>query len=163
MSEQQIPKPDFMEDEAWEALMSGRKHESIRDSSRAHVKLYLETGGGEGTYTTQGGPTLLLGTTGRKTGNEVISPVNFMPDGDDVIVVGSEAGLPNDPHWARNLDKNPQAWVQMKDRRWDVTARKVAGEERAELWPRLTSFFRLWGHFQKYCDREFPVFVLSRR
>ena len=47
MSEQQIPKPDFMEDEAWEALMAGRKHESIRENSQAHVKAYLETGGGD--------------------------------------------------------------------------------------------------------------------
>ena len=53
--------------------MADRTHEKIREKSREHVRAYLATGGGEGTFETQGGPTLLLGTTGRKTGNEVIS------------------------------------------------------------------------------------------
>ena len=86
-----------------------------------------------------------------------------MQDGEDVMVVGSMAGIEQHPYWALNLDANPEAWVQVKDRRWNVTARKVEGEERAALWPRLTKFFPLWGHFQKYCEREFMVFVLSPR
>ncbi|MDP6375161.1 MAG: nitroreductase/quinone reductase family protein [Kiritimatiellia bacterium] len=161
MSETKIPKPDFMEDEAWQLLVGARDHELIRASSQDHVRRYQETGGGEDTFTTQGGPTLLLWTTGRKSGEERISPVNFMEDGDDVIVVGSEAGLPKHPHWALNLDKTPRGWVQVKDKKWAVTGRKITGEEREELWLRLTTHFRLWGHFQKYCDREFMVWILS--
>jgi deazaflavin-dependent oxidoreductase (nitroreductase family) len=161
MSQKVIPKPDFMADDAWELLMSVRSHEVIRASSIDHVRRYQETGGEEGTFETQGGPTLLLGTTGRKSGEERISPVNFMEDGEDLFVVGSEAGLDKHPHWALNLDKTPRGWVQVKDRKWAVTARKVTGAERAECWPRLTEYFPLWGHFQKYCDREFSVFLLT--
>jgi deazaflavin-dependent oxidoreductase (nitroreductase family) len=86
-----------------------------------------------------------------------------MQDGEDLIVVGSIAGLDRHPHWALNLDANPEAWVQVKAERWPVLAHRALGEERAALWPRLTEYFRLWGHFQKYCEREFMVFVLSRR
>ena len=161
MSERKIPKPDFMEEEAWQMLIATRDHQIIRAASIDHVRRYQETGGGDDTFLTQGGPTLLLGTTGRKTGEERISPVNFMEDGDDVIVVGSEAGLPKHPHWAQNLDKTPRGWVQVKDRKWNVTARKVTGAEREALWPRLVAHFPLWGHFQKYSDREFGVFILS--
>jgi len=161
MSAKEIPKPDFMGQEEWDLLVKTRSPEIIRFGSRAHVQQYLENDGEGDTFYTQGGPTLLLATTGRKSGKEHVSPVNFMEDGDDVIVVGSIAGLERHPNWALNLDAKPEAWVQVKARRWDVTARKVEGQERAELWPRLTEFFPLWGHFQKYSDREFFVFILS--
>ena len=163
MTAKPIPKPDFMDEEQWDLLMKTRSPEIIRVGSRAHVQQYLANDGEGDTYITQGGPTLLLGTTGRKSGAEHISPANFMPDGDDVIVVGSIAGLERHPHWALNLERNPEAWVQVKARRWPVTARKVVGEERKALWPRLVEFFPLWGHFQQYSDREFHVFVLSPR
>jgi len=158
----QVPKPDFMTDQAWKALMAGRRHESIRDNSVNHVKRYLDSNGAEGTYITQGGPTLVLATIGRKSGDERLSVVNFMPLGEDVAVVGSIAGLDKPPHWALNLEQTPRGWIQIKGDRWDVTARKITGTEREALWPELTAFFPLWGHFQKYCDREFSVFILSR-
>jgi len=161
MAAKEIPKPDFMDEAEWELLVKTRSPEIIRFGSRAHVQTYLETNGEGDSYLTQGGPTLLLATTGRKSGQEHISPANFMQDGDDVIVVGSIAGLEKHPHWALNLDAQPEGWVQVKARRWEVTARKVVGKEREELWPRLTAYFPLWGHFQKYSEREFFVFVLS--
>ena len=163
MSPQPVPKPDFMAQEAWDALMATRDAAIIRSLSKQHVQAYLELDGGGDTYLTQGGPTLLLGMTGRKSGDEVIAPVNFMENGDDVVVVGSIAGLDRHPLWVLNLEANPKAWVQVKAKRWPVIARKLVGEERAAIWPRLVDFFPLWGHFQKYCDREFSVFALSPR
>ena len=161
MADQTIPKPDFMPEEAWQALLAARKPEIIRAAGHDHVRRYLETNGGEGTDTAQGGPTCLLTTIGRKSGKEVTTPVNYMRDGDDIWVVGSIAGLEKHPHWVLNLEKTPRGWVQEKNKKWPVTARKVTGKEREDVWPRLTAHFPLWGHFQKYCDREFGVFVLS--
>jgi deazaflavin-dependent oxidoreductase (nitroreductase family) len=161
MAAKEIPKPDFMDEAEWDLLVKTRTPEIIRIGSRAHVQTYLESNGEGNTYLTQGGPTLLLATTGRKSGEEHISPANFMQEGEDVIVVGSIAGLERHPHWALNLEAKPEGWVQVKARRWEVTARKVLGVEREQLWPRLTEYFPLWGHFQKYSDREFFVFILS--
>jgi len=161
MVAKEIPKPDFMGQEEWDLLMKTRSPEIIRLGSRAHVQMYLKENGEGDTFITQGGPTLLLATTGRKSGDEHISPANFMEDGEDVFVVGSIAGLERHPHWALNLEAKSEGWIQVKARRWNVTARKLEGEERAERWPALTEFFPLWGHFQKYSDREFMVFVLS--
>jgi deazaflavin-dependent oxidoreductase (nitroreductase family) len=163
MAAKKLPKPDFMGEEEWDLLVKTRSPEIIRFGSRAHVQTYLETNGEGDSYITQGGPTLLLTTIGRKSGEERVSPANFMQDGEDVIVVGSIAGLEKHPHWALNLDAKPEGWVQVKARKWPVTARKVVGDERKEIWPRLTEFFPLWGHFQKYSDREFFVFILSPR
>ena len=80
-----------------------------------------------------------------------------------IVVVGSIAGLERHPHWALNLDAEPKAAVQIKAEKRPVPARKLEGEERAAIWPKLTEFFPLWGHFQKYSDREFFVFVLAPR
>jgi deazaflavin-dependent oxidoreductase (nitroreductase family) len=162
-----IPKPDFMGEAEWDLLMKTRNREIIRLGSRPHVDRYIETKGGSDehgdTYITQGGPTCLVGTTGRRSGKEQISPANFLQDGDDVFVVGSIAGIDRHPYWALNLEANPEAWIQVKADRWSVTAHKMVGEERSGIWPRLTEFFPLWGHFQNYCDREFMVFRLTPR
>ena len=104
---------------------------------------------------------MLLTTIGRKSGKEIKTPLNYVEDGDTVIVVGSLFGFDEHPHWVLNLDKHPTGWVQIKDRTWKVTAHKATPEEKAKLWPRLTAEFPLWGHFQKYCDRDFKVFILS--
>ncbi len=160
MSPQAVPKPDYVEQEAWDNLMATRDEATIRSISKEHVKRYLELDGGGDTFLTQGGPTLLLGMTGRKSGNEVIAPVNYMEHGEDMMVVGSIAGLDRHPLWVLNLEANPNGWVQVKAKRWPIVARKLGSEERAALWPKLTDFFPLWGHFQNYCDREFPVFAL---
>jgi deazaflavin-dependent oxidoreductase (nitroreductase family) len=158
-----IPKPDFMGDEEWDLLMKTRAPEIIRLGARAHVQTYLESNGGGDTYLTQGGPTLLLTTIGRKSGSEQTMPANFFQEGDTVYVVGSIAGLDRHPHWALNLDENPTAWIQIKADRYAVNVKRIVGEERAAKWPALTEFFPLWGHFQKYCDREFMVFELTRK
>lgn len=157
---QEIPKPDFMTDEAWQALLAARDHGIIRAAGLDHARRYRESGG-QGEDATQGGPTIVLTTIGRKSGREVTTAINYLARGDDIIVVGSLAGLSMHPHWALNLDKTPRGWLQLHDRRWAVNARKVTGEERAKLWPSLTEHFPLWGHFQKYSDREFSVFILS--
>ncbi len=163
MAIQDVPKPDFMEQEAWDALISTRDPKIIKMAAKAHVQSYRDSEGEGPTYWTQGGPTLLLTTVGRKSGNEHTSPCNFMPDGEKVYVVGSIAGLDHHPAWALNLDANPEATVQVKGDVWPAIARKLEGEERAAIFPKLTDFFPLWGHFQKYCDREFMVFEVTRK
>ncbi len=103
MSERTVPKPDFIGEAEWKTMMATRSPEIIRLGSRAHVQRYLETDGGEDTYITQGAPTLLIGTTGRKTGTEQISPATFLEDGKDVLIVGSVFGLDRHPSWVLNL------------------------------------------------------------
>lgn len=157
---QEIPKPDFMTEEGWQALLAARDPAIIRMAGLDHARRYAASGG-QGEDATQGGPTILLTTIGRKSGKEVTTAVNYLARDDDIIVVGSLAGLSMHPHWALNLDKTPHGRVQLHERRWSVNARKVTGEERAKLWPTLVEHFPLWGHFQKYSDREFSVFILS--
>lgn len=162
MSQKVPPKPDFMTEEQWDITLKGRiSPEATRVAGREHARRYQATAGGEGTDTTQGGLTLLLTTIGRKSGREIVTPVNYVQDGDNMIVVGSLFGFDEHPHWVLNLEKTPRGWIQLKDRKWPVTAHRATPEEKNQLWPRLTKEFPLWGHFQKYSDRDFRVFILS--
>lgn len=156
------PKPDFMDQEAWDALIANRSVNAIRSSSHQHLAAIESQGWGDSDET-QGGPTCLITTTGRKSGEPRTTPINYMREGDDLYVVGSIAGLDRHPLWALNLDADNDAEVEVLGEKWPVKARRITGKEREELWPRLTGFFPLWGHFQKYCDREFMVFVLTPR
>ena len=161
MPEKLIPKPDFLDQEAWNNLIATRDPKVIAAVAKLHVQQYIDAKGEGDVYLTQGAPTCLVTSIGRKTGNEVVSPVNFMQDGDGVYVVGSIAGLEKHPNWALNLDAKPEAWVQIKARKYPVSVDRLVAEDREAVWPRLVEYFPLWGHFQKYCDREFMVFRLS--
>ncbi|HSN83260.1 MAG TPA: nitroreductase/quinone reductase family protein, partial [Polyangiales bacterium] len=92
----------------------------IRAMSRVNVAVYRWTGGllgskwRVGSAFPKGVPVLLLTTIGRKSGEPRTAPLLFIEDGDDVIVVASQGGLPKDPLWSRNLQANPECEVQIK-------------------------------------------------
>lgn len=158
--EEHPPQPEFMADEEWAQIVASRDPNVVRMAGTGHADAYQALAG-EGMDHTQGGPVLVLTTRGRKSGRDIATCVNYVQDGDDYYVVGSFAGFGGTPHWAYNLDAHPQAQVQVRDRSWPVTSQRVAGEERDQLWPRLVGHFPLWGHFQRYCRREFAVYRLS--
>ena len=111
---------------------------------------------------TYGLPTLLLTTTGRKSGKEFTTPVNGMRDGDNYVVVASLAGYDVLPHWYLNLENNPRVWIQEKDKKVPATARTLTREEKAPLWPRLLAEGQpLWAYFQMFTEREFPVVLVT--
>jgi deazaflavin-dependent oxidoreductase (nitroreductase family) len=152
------PKPDYLTDEEWQGIIDSRDPSIIRMAGGLHVDMYRQ--GMEGAAMAQGGPVLVLTTTGRKSGKQIATCVNYMPHGDEVLVVGSFAALAKSPFWVLNLEADPQCTVELDGRTWGTTARRVVGDERAVLWAEMTEWFPLWGHFQKYCRREFPVFAL---
>jgi deazaflavin-dependent oxidoreductase (nitroreductase family) len=82
-------------------------------------------------------------------------------DGDRLIVVGSWAGKPVDPAWARNLRGEPRATLQHgKDVR-EVHASEVTGKERERLWRLAAAAFPLYETYQRRTSRRIPVFILE--
>src|ERR1700752_4427978 len=71
----------------------------------AHVKAYRESGGEVGHIWKRGAKTLLLTTTGRKTGKQSTTPLIYENDGDHYVIVASKGGAPEDPGWYLNLQK----------------------------------------------------------
>lgn len=78
-----------------------------------------------------------------------------------MVLVASQAGLPNNPQWYLNLVANPQAQVQIDKERWPVTARVADPEERAVLWPKLVELYADYDTYQAWTDRIIPVVILD--
>src|ERR1700685_2603241 len=93
-----------------------------------HVLRYQETDGEVG-YEWNGVSTLLLTTTGRKSGKPRTTALIFGRDGDDYLVVASQGGMPTPPNWYRNLTTDPAAEIQVKAEHLTVTARTADDTE----------------------------------
>jgi proline iminopeptidase len=128
----------------------------------AHIRRYLETDGEEGHIWLRGAPTLLLTTTGRKTGNPTTSALIYGLDGENPVVVASKGGAPEHPGWYRNLAKNPEVEAQIKGDRFRARARTVEGEERERLWRQMNEIWPDYASYQTKTEREIPVVVLER-
>jgi deazaflavin-dependent oxidoreductase (nitroreductase family) len=134
-----------------------------------HTNLYLSSGGKEGhmyTVTPPGRqqmtvPSLLLTTTGRKSGEKFIFPLFYGTTGDSYIVVASKGGAPEHPGWYRNLLANPEVEVQVGTKKMTARARTVTGEERVRLWEKALEFWPPYADYAKKTEREIPVVVLD--
>jgi deazaflavin-dependent oxidoreductase (nitroreductase family) len=129
---------------------------------REHVRRYQETDGDVG-YIWNGAPTLLLTTTGRRTGEPTTTPLIFGRDGDDYVIVASQGGAPQHPGWYRNLVKTPDVEVQVKAERFGARARTTDDDERERLWRAMNEIWPQYDSYARRTDREIPVVVLSRR
>src|SRR6476660_5611933 len=78
-----------------------------------------------------GAPMLLLTTTGRKTGQKHTTPLVYLRDGDDVVVIASNGGSDKHPQWWLNLTADPRAEVQAGNKKSTVRADITRGDERA--------------------------------
>lgn len=137
----------------------------IKVMSRAHTRLYMLSGGrlGKrwhvGSALRKGVPVCLLTTTGRTSGQPRTAPLLYMHDGDRVIVVASQGGLPSNPQWYRNLRADPTVQVRIGRRTQQMRARTADGAERAHLWPRLVDLYADYASYATWTDREIPVVI----
>jgi deazaflavin-dependent oxidoreductase (nitroreductase family) len=126
-----------------------------------HVRVYQETNGERG-YLWNGAPILLLTTKGRSSGQERITPLIFVEDGDHPVIIASKGGAPDHPAWYKNLVAEPRVRVQIKGEVFDAVARTVGGADRARIWPRAVEAWPQYADYQKATDREIPVVALER-
>lgn len=126
-----------------------------------HARLYRATGGIVGGKL-PGLPVLLLNTVGRKSGALRMSPLPYFEDDDRYVVVGSNNGLPKDPHWWLNLQAQPRIEIQVMGERFEIEARLANGTERELLWPSLVAFNPPFAKYQEQTEREIPVVILER-
>jgi len=108
-----------------------------------------------------GGPVLLLTTTGRKSGQPRTAPVLYLADGERFVVINTNAGNTKTPAWSLNLRANPEAEVEVGERKVKVRGRLAEGEERADLWHRHMEQYSGWDYYESKLDREIGVFVLE--
>ena len=125
-----------------------------------HVRRYRESDGEDG-YEWNGAPTLLLTTTGRKSGELRTSALIYARDGDDYVVVGSVGGMPKHPAWYLNLLASPKATIQVLADIIDVDARVATDDEKPRLWKIVNEVWPNYEVYQSRTERVIPVVVLS--
>ena len=130
---------------------------------RVHAFIYERTGGLIG-HKILGVPTLMLRTTGRKSGQTRTNSLVYAKDGGRYLVVPSAGGADKAPGWYHNLKAEPRVEIQIARGRRPATATIV---ERGE-----PEFDRLWkavngnnaGRYDGYQEktaRQIPVVVLA--
>jgi len=124
-----------------------------------HLRLYRWTGGFIG-GSAGGLPTLLLTTTGRKTGLQRTVPLPYFPHPEGYAVVASFAGNPKNPAWYENLRAKPEVMVQVRGRRFAALATTAGPEERPAIWSSIIASAAMYADYQLVTPREIPVVVL---
>jgi len=130
--------------------------------SAIHRLCYQLTGGAIGGGSA-GMPILLLTTTGRKTGRPRTTPLLYVTDGENIVVVASNGGRPRHPQWWLNLEKNPEAEVQVRNEKRRVKAEEATGAGRGRLWRLVVGMYPGYAEFQRAITRKIPVVVLRPR
>ena len=134
---------------------------TIRLIGRIHRWLWSLTGRKSGTLIGKA-PFLMLATKGRKTRRTRTTPVLYLQDGADFIIVASFGGNDMHPAWYLNLEHCPEAEVTVKGEHRRVSARKLSPEEKKLIWPRLVELYPQFTSYQRRTSREIPLMRLSK-
>lgn len=128
-----------------------------------HAAVYERTDGRLG-HRLLGVPTILLRTTGRKSGRERTSALVYARDGDDLLVVASNGGADRPPAWLLNLEAQPEVELQLGRERQRATARPVyPGEADYERLMTLCNDNNKdrYATYRSRTDRPIPVVILT--
>lgn len=126
-----------------------------------HAKLYKLTGGrffGGG----DGGSVLVLTHRGAKSGKVRDTPLMFLREDDDYLIIASAGGDEHNPGWYYNLLANPETTINVGGEEIPVTARD-AGAHRDELWAKVVTAEPRFGDYESKTDRVIPVVILEPR
>jgi F420H(2)-dependent quinone reductase len=149
-------------DRAWTRFSKALGARGLKLTGRLNVPLYKLSGGRIGGKLGRA-PILLLTTRGRRSGKKRTAPLVYLPDGERVIVIGSNAGNRMPPAWALNLEHDPEGEVQVRRKRWPVRARIAEGEEHETLWRRMNEQFAGFDDYRARTTRDIRLFVLEPR
>lgn len=108
-------------------------------------------------------PLLLLTTTGARSGQRHTTPMMYVPDGNRLLVIASNAGAPAHPDWYHNLVAHPEVTVEVGTEIYDAVAVVTEGEERQRLWNKIVESYPFFTDHQAKITRQIPVITLSRR
>ena len=98
-----------------------------------------------------GFPILMLHSTGAKSGQPRSSPLVYVRDGDDVMLVGTNFGQPKHPAWTANLLAHPEAAVVIGPVRLNVDAQQVDDDTFDRLFP---AFVAVYPGYANYLERR---------
>jgi deazaflavin-dependent oxidoreductase (nitroreductase family) len=104
---------------------------------------------------------LILHTTGRKSGQPRSIPIAYFFHEGKYLIVESNWGKDNHADWYFNLQKQPQASIEVNGRMIKVNASFAEGEEYARLWEYVTKKHAPYLEYQKMTERKIPIVVFE--
>ena len=128
-----------------------------------HTAIYRATGGRIGKRLPGLKQMLLLDHVGAKSGQKRTSPLLYIDDGPNLVLIASKGGHPKNPAWYYNLKANPETTVQVGPDVRKVHARDAAPDERPRLWEKAVDLYPGYRGYQERTDRQIPVIVLEPR
>ncbi|MFF2847970.1 nitroreductase/quinone reductase family protein [Streptomyces sp. NPDC058001] len=110
----------------------------------------------------EGGRLLLLTTTGARSGAPHTTPVGYLPDGGErVLVIASAGGGPKHPAWFHNLVAHPRVSVEDGVFVYEADAVVLEGDERDRAFARAAEADPGWAEYQARTERVIPVVALT--
>ena len=135
--------------------------DSPRDWVAEHARQYVETDGAEG-HIWKGVPTLVLVTTGRRSGKQRRTMLIYGQDEGRYLLVASQGGADTHPLWYHNLVEHPEVEVQVLADRFIAHARTATPDEKPRLWKLMAAIWPAYDEYQKKTARDIPVVILER-
>ena len=140
-----------------------RRWDAIRQAIKLHTLVYRATRGRIG-HTFRGGPPmLLLDHRGARTDVKRTTPLVYLRDGENVVLIASKGGHPRHPAWFHNLMAHAETTIQIGPQRSAVRARLADPQERARLWPKAVEVYAGYETYQQRTQREIPLVILEPR
>jgi deazaflavin-dependent oxidoreductase (nitroreductase family) len=123
----------------------------------------VRASGGKIAGDVMGMPVVELTTTGRTSGQKRTTMLTTpLQEGDTVVLVASWGGDDRHPQWYRNLQANPDVEIRIKGGEVQrMTAHTASDEEKAVLWPKITTRYKGYADYQTKTERPIPVVVLE--
>jgi len=107
-------------------------------------------------------PTLLLTTTGRKSGKPRALPLIYGEADGSYVIIASKGGMPSHPIWFLNLEANPECQLMVGPKPVRARARVAEGKERERLWKQMAEIYPPYDEYQERAgERTIPVVVLD--
>lgn len=103
---------------------------------------------------------LVLTVRGRRSGRPRTVVVQYFPDGEDLVVVAANSGLPTHPAWYLNLTAAGDACAEVEGRTLRVRAEQLPPQEAEAFWPRVLHQAPDYARYRKRTRRVIPLLRL---
>jgi len=127
----------------------------------AHVAVYRLTGGRHLPWVLGASRTVLVDHVGRKSSKKRTTPLLYLADGEDIVLIASKGGSHKHPAWWLNLRDMDATTIQLGGERRPVKVREATPEEKARLWPMVVEMWSDYANYQARTEREIPLAILS--
>jgi deazaflavin-dependent oxidoreductase (nitroreductase family) len=140
--------------------LANRRPRQVRAWSKLHARLYRLS---RGRFVPRwfGAPVLVLETVGRRSGQPRSTPVLYLRDGDNLVVLAANAGAESTPAWWLNLRAAGEASVVIAGDRRRVRPRLLEGAERERLWEGFVAMYPQAREYVGFTSRPLPLVALE--